>query len=76
MTSSPPPIPVDGAAATYQGKSEPKDTTAQATGGVALEWMLMKDVDPSSGYQTPPPPEHAPEYEGQVVIVPAVDERS
>jgi hypothetical protein len=76
MTSSPPPLPDDKAIATYRAEAKPKDTTAQATESTSTQWVLMKDVDPSSGYQTPPPPEQAPEYEGQVVVVPAVVERA
>ena len=76
MTSTPHPPAGDSAVATYRAEANPKDVTAQATGGAANQWVLMKDVDPSSGYETPPPPEQAPEYEGQVVVVPVVSEQS
>ncbi len=66
----------DGSVATYRAEASSKGTTAQAGGGPATQWVLMKDVDSASGYQTPPAPTQAPEYEGQVVAVPAVLEQS
>jgi len=76
MTSIHYPQAVDGAVATYRAETNSKDVTAQATGGPATQWVLMKDIDSASGYQTPPPPTQAPAYEGQVVVVPAVLEQS
>lgn len=72
MTSSDRSAGREEALATYKATKAPQDVTAQATSGPALQWVLMKDVDQASGYQTPSPPEQAPEYEGQVVVVPAV----
>ncbi len=70
MTSMSPPV-ADGAAATYRAATKSMDVTAQTTGRTASQWVLMKDVDSASGYETPPPPVQAPEYDGQVVVVPA-----
>jgi len=75
MTSSPVP-PSIGSAATYRAEAKPKSGTVQANTSPATQWVLMKDVDPASGYQTPPPPEQPPEYEGQIVVVPAEVEQS
>jgi hypothetical protein len=72
MTSPPGPPPKEGASATYRAEAKTKDVTAQATEGAGAQWVLMKDVDLASGYETPPPPQQVPEYEGQVIIVPAV----
>ena len=55
MSSSPGPPPVKGAAATYRAEPTTKDTTAQATGGSTIQWVLIEDVDHALGYATPPP---------------------
>lgn len=72
MTS--PYIPPGGEAAVakFQATKDSTGTTAQASDASALQWVLMKDVDKASGYQTPSPPQQTPEYEGQVVAVPAL----
>lgn len=62
----------ESSVAKYQATAVSKDVTAQASGGPALQWILMKDVDIASGYETPPAPKQVPEYEGQVVVVPGV----
>ncbi len=72
MTSIPDRRVSEGSAATYRAEQTSKDVTAQASDSVGSQWVLMRDVDSASGYQTPPPPQQAPEYAGQVVIVPAV----
>lgn len=72
MSSIPFP-PARDASATYRADPKAKDVTAQATDDTTTQWVLMKDVDPASGYTTPPPPEQAPEYEGQVIVVPAIE---
>lgn len=61
----------EGELAKFRATTRATDATAQASGGAYLQWVLMKDVDKASGYQTPSPPKQAPEYEGQVVAVPA-----
>lgn len=71
MTSSYFPPGGERSVAKYQATTDSGDVRAQATSGPALQWVLMKDVDTSSGYQTPSPPKQAPQYEGQVVVVPA-----
>ncbi len=70
MTSDCVPEGGERSVAKYQATKDSSDVRAQATSGPALQWVLMKDVDQASGYQTPSPPEQAPEYEGQVVVVP------
>ncbi len=72
MTSPYIPPGSDEAYAKFQATKDSTDTTAQASDTSALQWVLMKDVDKESGYQTPSPPQQTPEYEGQVVVVPAI----
>lgn len=76
MTSSWVPPGGELSTAEYRAQKKPADGTTQAVGDTELQWILMKDVDTASGYQTPSPPEKGPAYEGQVVLVPAAPSES
>lgn len=76
MTSDYYPPGGEKAVAKYQATRTPVDPKAEALNGPAFQWVLMKDVDAESGYQTPSPPRHSPQYEGQIVVVPAVLEKA